>query len=140
MERIAAALESADGLPGLLDAAWMAFEAILSLSATYADTDAGFFTALVYAMPAAADGRDAIITAPSTPARPAGQEPVGTYHLLHGDSAGEAAASMAALSAVLAARLTAAACSASDREDRAACLIGARHAGEIHALLAPTQQ
>jgi hypothetical protein len=140
MDRITAALESADGLPGLLDAAWTAFEAILSLSATYADTDAGFFTALVYARPAAADGRDAIITAPSLPARPAGQEPDGTWRLLHGDSAGEAAAAMAALSAVLAARLTAAAGSASDGEDRAACLIGARHAREIHALLAPTQQ
>ena len=97
MERIAAALESADCLPGLLDAAWTAFEAILSLSATYADTDAGFFTALVYAMPAAADGRDAIITAPSLPVRPAGQEPGATHHLLHGDNAAEAAAAMAAL-------------------------------------------
>jgi hypothetical protein len=139
MERIAAALESADRLPGLLDAAWTAFEAILSLSATYADTDAGFFTALVYAMPAAADGRDAIVTAPSLPARPAGQEPDGASDLVHGDSAAEAAAAMAALSAVLADRLTAAAGSAGDREDRTACLIGARHAREIHALLAPMQ-
>jgi hypothetical protein len=139
MEQIAAALESADDLLGLLDAAWTAFEAIFSLSAAYAETDAGFFAALVYAMPAAADGRDAIITAPSLPPRPAGHEPDGTWHLLHGDSAAEAAAAIAALSAVLAARLTAAAGSASDREDRAACLIGARHAREIHDLLAPTQ-
>jgi hypothetical protein len=122
----------------LLGAAWDAFEAIIAASGEYADCGDGFFASLVYALAAAADGRDAITTAPSLPGRsvavlsatPAGPVP----------SAVSAAASIAALSDRLAVRLVSAASTADNPGDQAACLIAARYASEIHALLgeAPT--
>jgi len=135
MERMTAALESAESLGALLDAAWDAFEFIISESGDYADTDEGFCTALVYVLAAAADGRDAIITAPSLPARPLGKRSAGPGHPSPSGSVLGVAAALAALSAVLAARLASAAGSAGDRRDRAACLIGAQYAREIRALL-----
>jgi hypothetical protein len=138
VERIAAALERADDLADLLDAAWDAFEAIISATGTYADTSEGFSTAMVYALTAAAEGRDAIIMAPSLPGRTAGEQPPRSWKLAPGNRPGEAAAAMAALSAVLAVSLAAAASQAADPVDRAACLTGARHAREIGALLAGT--
>jgi hypothetical protein len=139
MERMTAALESAGSLAALLDAAWDAFELIISASGDYADTDEGFFAALVYVLAAAADGRDAIITAPSLPARPPQSQPAGPGHPDPGRSALDVAASLASLSGVLADRLTSAAGPAGDPRDRAACVTGARHAREIHVLLAGTQ-
>jgi len=135
MERMTAALESARTLAALLDAAWDAFEFIISASGDCADTDEGFFTALVYVLAAAADGRDAIRTAPSLPACPLEARPAGPRHPGPGGSVLEVAAGLAALSNVLADRLASATGQAGDSGDRAACLIGARYAREVHALL-----
>jgi len=139
MERMTAALESAQTLAALLDAAWEAFELVISASGDRADTDEGFYAALVYVLAAAADGRDAILTAPSLPARPLETRQSGPRHPGPGGSVLEVAAGLAALSSVLAARLASAADQAGDRGDRAACLIGARYAREVHALLGGTQ-
>jgi hypothetical protein len=136
MERCAAALNHADDLAGVLAAAWDAFEVIISASGAGADTSAEFSVSLVYALTVAADGRDAIIGAPSLPGRPAGEQPDGTYGPALVGRPGETAAAIAALSAVLAARLSGAADRAADPADRVACLTGAEHAHEIHALLA----
>jgi hypothetical protein len=139
MERLALALENAGNLAELLGTAWDAFDLVITASGDCADTDEGFFTALVYALAAAANGRDAITAAPSLPPRPlAGQSP-GSGSYVPAGSVLEMAGRLGTLSGVLADRLTSAAGSASDPSDRAACLTGARYAREIHALLAGTQ-
>lgn len=138
MERMTAALDNATTLAALLDAAWDAFELMISASGHYADTDEGFVTALVYVLAAAADGRDAIITAPSLPARPLAKQPAEPEPPCPGGSAADVAVALAGLSDVLAARLTSAAGPASDPRDRAACWTGARYAQDIHALLGET--
>jgi hypothetical protein len=139
MEDLGAALENTPGLAALLDAAWNAFEVMIATSADYADTDEGFFTAMAYVMAAAANGRDAIIAAPSVSPRPPTEQPfrLGSYRPT--GSARAVAASLAVLSAVLADRLGSAASSTDDPQDRIACLNGAQYAREVHALLAGTQ-
>jgi len=126
-------LTAGGSLAALLDAAWDAFEVIITVSGECADSGDGFFTPLVYALAAAADGRDAISTAPSLPCRPAGEpstKPAGPVSTARG-----IVAAMAVLSDQLAVRLVSAVSTASDRGDQAACLIAARYALEIHALL-----
>jgi hypothetical protein len=60
-------ISQATDLPSLLDAAWQVFEHILA-SLRAAEEDAGpLLAALVMAAAAAADGRDAIGTAPALP-------------------------------------------------------------------------
>jgi hypothetical protein len=137
MKQIAAALQNPGSLAALLDAASDAFELIISASGTYADTDEGFFTALVFVLAAAAEGRDAIITAPSLPTRPPKAGPAGD--LGPHPTVPEVAAALASLSSLLFAQLTSAAGLARQPEDQIACRVGAQYAGEIHALLAGTQ-
>ena len=139
MEALGAALENADSLAALLDAACDAFEVMIATSGDYADTDEGFSAALVYAMAAAANGRDAIIKAPSvSPCPPTGQ-PSRPGFCCPGGSVRTVSTSLAVLSEALADRLESAACSADDPRDRIACLTGAQYAREVHALLAGTQ-
>lgn len=139
MEHLSAALDSAGSLTALLDAAWDAFEFIIAMSGDHADTEEGFSAALVYALAAAANGRDAIIAAPSlSPRLPLENAArAGCGH--PGTNAAEVAFSLAALSDALAGRLELAASTASDSRDRTACRIGAMYAREIHGLLAGTQ-
>lgn len=134
IERLTAALENAGSLTALLDAAWDAFEFTISVSGDHADTDEGFFAALVDVLTAAADGRDAIVAAPSLPPRPLGSCPARSGD--RGRSVLDVVATLGSLSGLLAGRLTSAASSAADPQDRAACLTGARYAREIHRLLA----
>ncbi|MGH3402778.1 MAG: hypothetical protein ACRDRJ_09780 [Streptosporangiaceae bacterium] len=118
----------------LLAAGWDAFEVIIAASGDGADSGDGFFTPVVYALAAAADGRDAVTTAPSLPVRRGAAS--STTRVDPGPTVRSAAAEMAALCEQLAVRLVAAARTAGDPGDQAACLIAARYAREIHALLA----
>ena len=139
MERLTAALENAGSLAALLDAAWDAFEVMIAVTGDHANTEEGFFAALVYALAAAANGRDAIIAAPSLPGRLPAEQPPRPGCDSRGGTVLDAAAWLAVLSGVLASQLESAATRASDHRDRAACLTGAQYAREVHSLLAWTQ-
>jgi hypothetical protein len=126
-------LTSADGVAATLDAGYAAFEAMLSVIRTHEDPAESVFIPLVMAAASAADGRNAIIFAPSLPAR-----------RLHppesADQPGDVAAAaimaeLAALSELLATRLAGAARFALDPGDQTACRDAARSASEIFTLL-----
>jgi hypothetical protein len=127
-------VEQTDGLAAMLDAAHDAFEDMLSVIRAHEDPADGMFVPLVMAAASAADGRDAILFAPSLPP-----------HQLHPETAGEqshepgsmraTAGRLAVLSQLLASRLTDAATSAPNPGDQAACTAAARSARDIHSLL-----
>jgi hypothetical protein len=134
MDTITAAgarLEQATGLPAILDAAYDAFEDMLSAIETQQDPGSGAFTAFVMSGASAANGRDAIAAAPSLPAA--------THRVTARTSAAvtaqQAAAALAGLSRVLVSRLNAAAGLSASVGDRAACASAARHAAAICSLL-----
>ena len=137
MANIAAArnrLQRAGDLPAVLDAACDAFEDVLAVLCDYQDPANDMFVTFVLAATCAANGRDAVLFAPSLPAHrlhatpEAGEDP-------HRGSAGDAVSVLAALSHLLVARLVQAAAWARDHGDRAACHDAARSAREIHSLL-----
>jgi hypothetical protein len=124
----------AGSLPDLLDAAYEAFEAMLTVIRQHDKPDTEMFVPMVLAGASAGNGRDSILFAPSLPprslhpemAREEGQRPL----------VGRAAADLLTqLCEVLASRLTEAAASADASGDRQACLDAARCAREIHALI-----
>jgi hypothetical protein len=139
MDRIAAVrarLEQANDLPGILDAAYAAFEGMLPVIHGQEDRAGGGFAAFVMSAASAANGRDAVAAAPSlVPAAPPGI-PFTAGDLAAGASEEEAAAALALLSRLLARRLTDAAAWAPQAADRAACAVAARHACAIWSLLA----
>jgi len=124
----------AGSLPELLDAAYEAFEAMLTVIRQHDNPDTEMFVPMVFAGASAGSGRDSIIFAPSLPQR-----------RLHPDTTGEdglrpmarraAADLMSHLCDVLASRLTEAAAPADGLGDRQACLDAARAAREIQALM-----
>jgi hypothetical protein len=124
----------AGSLPELLDAAYEAFEAMLTVIRQHDKPDTELFVPMVLAGASAGNGRDSILYAPSLSQRP-----------LHPDMAGEegprpmagraATDWMTRLCEVLASRLTEAAAPAGAPGDRQACLDAARCALEIQALM-----
>jgi hypothetical protein len=124
----------ASDLATVLDAACDAFEDMLSVIRACEDPGDEMFTVMVMAAGSAADGRDAILFAPSLPPRrlhpPAAGEEQGPA-----GSTADTVDALARLSGMLAARLDDAACAAPDPGDRAACLGGARWARDVHTLL-----
>ena len=128
-------LQDADGLAAVLDAAYAAFEGMLSVIYPVQDPASGLFAALVMAAAsAAADGRNALALAPSLPGRPllavpAGQQP------WSGEPPERVAEVVAGLSHLAAERLTEAAASAPDTGDGAACRHAAQSARDICGLL-----
>ena len=73
MTRIDAAqhrMQQASDLAAVLDAAYEAFEAMLSVLHPAQDPASDLFTALVMAAASAANGRNALALAPSLPRRP----------------------------------------------------------------------
>jgi hypothetical protein len=129
-----ARLEHAVDLTAVMDAAYDAFEELLAVIREHEDPANGLFAACMFAAASAANGRDAILFAPSLPpsrtaGRPAPEEaePEGTV-----EAAADAAADLGQL---LADRLLEAGQAASDPGDRAACLTAAQSAGEICGLL-----
>jgi hypothetical protein len=129
-------LEEADSLAVLLDAAYEAFEVIMSMIAGREDSAGTSLAAFVFAAAAAADGRDSIAAAPSLPKTPLQQRSASAARPGPGESAEDLAAGLASLSGLLAVRLAQAAKSATGHQDRAACHEGARQAREILVLLA----
>jgi hypothetical protein len=137
MSYIAAArrrVQQASGLGGVLDAAYDAFESMLSVIRDHEDSADGMFIPFVMAATCAANGRDAVLFAPSLPPRRL-HEPPAAEAGSHEGSAEAVAGAVAALSLLLASQLAEVAGSAPEHEDRAACQDGARCAQQIHDLL-----
>jgi len=135
MRHLATAAEhlgQARGLPAVLDAACDAFEAILQVIGDYEDATATVCVPFLLAATHAANGRDAVLFAPSLPPR-ARHPPRATQEQERGSVAGISAAT-AGVSRLLAARLAHAAALAAGA-DRGACHDAARHATQIHGLL-----
>jgi hypothetical protein len=133
-DHIAAAiarLESASGLGSILDAACDGFEQMLPVIEDQQDPASGAFTAFVMAGAYAANGRDALLFAPSLPRLSGAQAsgPGKDWQAL------EAALALTRLSQVLAQRLGAAAGVAGDVADRRACVRGRREADRLARLL-----
>ena len=129
-------LQRARGLASVLDAACDAFEDILAVIGSYEETATSTGMALAFLLVAtqAANGRDAVLFAPSLPPRSLHprQAPVppqrGSAHNIN--------AAVAGLSLLLASRLATTASTAAADADQAACRDAARYAGTVHDLLA----
>ena len=121
-------------LPHVLGHAFDTFEAIRRLARRYEDQSPDLFAAYMSAAVAAADGRDAILTADAQPARTAGV--AGLDPPASGADPHEVADAIAASAAVLAARLDHAAGLAGMSQDRRACRDAAAAARLIRQLLA----
>jgi hypothetical protein len=121
-------------LASVLDAACEAFEEILAVIGDYEDAAGAFTVPLLLAATQAANGRDAVLFAPSLPARRlhqpqhAGEEPERA-------SAQEVSSAVAGLCQLLASQLDHSAGTTTAPADRAACQDAANHARHAHALL-----
>jgi hypothetical protein len=124
-------LNQANDVVTILDAACNAFETMLAVLRAHEDPGDPLFGALVMAAASAADGRDAVLFAPSLP--PHRLQTAGIEESY--DAVGAVADAVAGLSELLAARLEDAARITSDTGDHAACQAAARWARDIHALL-----
>jgi hypothetical protein len=113
-------LQEADGLAAVLDAAYGAFERMLSVIYPVQDPASGLFAAFVMAAASAANGRNALALAPSLPSRPLAAVPAGQQPW-SGEPPERVAEVVATLSHLIAERLTHAAASAPDASDQAAC-------------------
>jgi hypothetical protein len=140
IESTRARIEQATGLPAILDAAYDAFEQLLTAITSQQDRGGGTFAAFVMSGTAAANGRDALAAAPSLP-------PVSSGDLASTASAStldlptqDAAAVLGGLSHVLSRRLTDASGHTADAGDRLACAQAARHAAEACLLLGGTPE
>lgn len=143
MDRITIArarLDSASTLPGLLDAAYDAFEDILAVLRCHQDRAGGAFPAFVISAAAAGNGRDDIADAPSLPPATAPASPAMPAGLMAGASIIDVALALVGLSQALAARLIDAASSAPGPADRACCQHAAHQAGRISSLLGWARQ
>jgi hypothetical protein len=131
-------LARASSVPELLDAAYEAFEDVLTVVRQHDDPGGGLFIPMVMAAGSAADGRDSICRAPSLPPRSlhAGQPVERTDRFR---TAQAAAAWVAGVCEVLADRLAGAASPAAEAGDRGACLDAACSAREVRALMSGGQ-
>lgn len=119
------------GLTAILDVAYDAFEDMLRTLRAHEDPASGLFPAFVMAAASAANGRDAVLFAPSLPPR-RGEEDLPE---LLGEGAEAVADAAAELSRLLAAHLAQAGESSADPGDQAACADAARCADGIYRLL-----
>lgn len=131
---IAERLAQARDLPELLDAAYEAFEVLLSAIENHEDSSDPRFVSFVMAATCAANGRDAVLFAPSLPPRQLPWAPAGSG-TIHPESAESGADAVVAVSTLLTARLAQAAGQAADPGDRAGCQDAARYARQIQAML-----
>jgi hypothetical protein len=132
MQRVRAAA----GLPQVLESAWHAFECMLAEAEAHEDPATPLFPAFVLAATAAADGRDAVLLAPSLPWPPRDTPPDGGQAGRPAESAGAAARALASLCQALIFRLETAAGSAASSGDRDACRHAVGRARAIYDLLA----
>ena len=128
-------IRAAAGLPEVLESAWRAFECMLAEAEAHEDPATPLFPAFVLAATAAANGRDAVLLAPSLPWPPRDTPPGGGQAGGPGESA-QAARALASLSQALISRLETAAVSAASSRDRDACRYAADRARAIYDLLA----
>jgi len=138
MRRLTAAGDrfgQARDLAAVLDAACEAFEEILAVIGGYEDANDALVVPLLLAATQAANGRDAVLFAPSLPARRLHQ-PQRVGEELERGSAQDVIVAVTGLCQLLASRLAHTAAAAADVADRAACRDAARHAQQICALLA----
>jgi hypothetical protein len=127
-------LRKARSTAEILDAAYGAFTDMLGIIRRYQDGGGPFYAALVFAAAAAANGRDAMLFAPSMPPRPL-HDQIDTV-VSGGPEA--VAAAIALLSEAVIARLPETAAVVGADGDRVACRDGAWCAREIHALVTGT--
>lgn len=131
---VADRLTRADDLPVLLDAAYEAFDVLLSVLERHEDPDNARFAAFVSAATCAANGRDAVLFTPSLPPRQLPRPP-GEGDAAHAPSKGNDLNAAIAVSALLMARLSQAAEQAADPADRLGCRTAAGYGRQIHVLL-----
>jgi hypothetical protein len=138
-------LERADDLPALLEAAHRGFALALTALRAGENPESVWFAGFVMAAAEAANGRDALLFAPSMVLHgSAGMPDLGTdppAGIAEGwaageDPAGSVAGDIAALCGLAAVRLARAATDAPDRGDQDACARAARNARRICELLA----
>jgi hypothetical protein len=134
METAQQRLQEADGLDAVLDAAYAAFEGMVSVIHPVQDPASGLFAAFVLAAASAADGRNALALAPSLPGHPLLAAPA-EQQSWSGEPPERVAEVVTGLSHLVAERLTQAADSAPDTGDEAACRNAARNARDICGLL-----
>jgi hypothetical protein len=126
-------LRQARDVPAVLDAACDAFEDILAVIGSYEETATSTATAIVFLLVAtqAANGRDALLFAPSLPRRSLHPSPaVGQPER---GSASDIRAAVTGLSRLLASHLAETVAAGADQ---AACHDAARYARKVHDLLA----
>ena len=125
---------AAHGLPATLDAACDAFEQILTVIAGYEQaTSTGLAITFLFAATQAANGRDAMLFAPSSP--PVARHPPAPAGEQRPPAAPDIKAPIAGLAELLARGLGHSAATAADGADRAACHDAAACATRIHYLL-----
>jgi hypothetical protein len=129
-------VQAAAGLPEVLESAWRAFECMLAEAEAHEDPATPLFPAFVLAATAAANGRDAVLLAPSLPWPPRDSPPDGGQVCAPGESARATAQALASLCRALISRLETAAGSAASSGDRDACRYAAGRARAICDLLA----
>jgi hypothetical protein len=122
----------ARGLAPVLDAACDAFEEVLAVIGDHEDASDALVMPLLLAATQAANGRDAVLFAPSLPARRLHRHRVGEE--LERGSEQDITAAVVGLCRLLASGLARTA-AVTDGADRAACRNAARHAQQICALL-----
>ena len=127
-------LQEADSLAAVLDAAYVAFEGMVSVIHPVQDPASGLFAAFVMAAASAADGRNALALAPSLPGHPLLAVPA-EQQSWSGESPERVAEAVTGLSHLVAERLTQAAVAAPDTGDQAACRHAAQSAQDICGLL-----
>ena len=137
IETVRARLEvadlAADGVAGLLKAAWDAFGLVVAVSGGLQDRSAELFAAFSFASAAASAGRLVLWAAPSLPRTCAWET---GHEMAVAEDLEDTADALARLANVLTARLSSAGQHTEDPADRGACVDAARHAGEIYRLLA----
>ena len=127
-------LQEADDMAAVIAAAHEGFVAALTALRAQEDPDSAWFGEFVMAAASAADGRDALLFAPSMPATPGPGTTVTDEKAAAGR--GSVAGDIAALCGLAAVRLARAAGQAADPGDQAACERAARCAQRICELLA----
>jgi hypothetical protein len=126
--------ETDPDLAQMLGAAFDAFEAIRHCARDYEDRAPDLFAAFIAAATAAANGRDAVLTASVFPAD--AEPPPGSTQPALDASPDQAADSIAASAAILADWLNQAADLAATSHDQDACHDAAAAARQIHQLMA----
>ena len=127
-------VQQAGDLAAVLDAAYEAFEAMLSVIHPVQDPASDLFAAFVMAAASAANGRNAVALAPSLPRHPLLAVP-SEERPCPGERPGRVAEVVAGLSDLVAERLTQAAAFAPETGDRDACSRAAQNARDICELL-----